>query len=61
MSQNFSYAQIEKLGKYLQKAIKDKSISFLREGNFDQRFISKIAQDCFDRTIYDDLIKEIEK
>jgi len=59
MSQNFSYAQIERLGKYLQKGAKEKRLGFLKTANFDQRFISKLSQDCFGKVINDNLIDKL--
>jgi len=35
---NLSYAQIEKIGKFLQKAAKDKRLGFLKTTSFFQKF-----------------------
>ena len=47
ISQRLSFNQIELLGKFLQKAHKDKRLKFLSSFNFDRRFLSKLVQDCF--------------
>ena len=59
MSQNLSYAQIERIGRYLQKKAKEKHLSFLKTANFDQKLLSKISQDCFGKVISDDLIEKL--
>jgi len=55
MSQRLSFSQIEILGKYLQQSYKEKKLKFLSSSNFDQKFLSKLAQDCFKPIIEEDL------
>ena len=57
MSQRLSFSQIEALGKYLQKAHKEKKLKFLPNFTFDQKFLSQVAKNCF-KPIVEDNIKE---
>lgn len=57
MSQRLSFCQIEALGKFLQKSYKEKTLRFLSGCTFDQRLLSKIAQDCI-KKVFEEEIKE---
>ena len=46
MSQNYSFSQISKLGKFL-KTIKTQGMGFLTKYSFSEQEISKISTDCF--------------
>jgi len=60
LSQNLSFSQIEAIGKYLQKASKEKKLKLLLTNSFDQRFISKISQNCFKIKAEEDLKQKLE-
>jgi len=62
MSQRLSFAQIETIGKFLQKSYKEKRLEFLSNCSncsFDQRLLFKIAQDCFKTAIEEDLKEKL--
>jgi len=40
---NLSYSQIEKIGKYIQKAYQEKKFSFVKPFSFDQRLLSDLT------------------
>ena len=61
MSLNLSYAQIEKIGKFLQTKAKNKKLGFLKTVNFDQRLLSKISQECFGRFFHDNLLEKLSQ
>ena len=61
MSLNLSYLQIEKIGKYLQKAHKNKNLTFLPNFSFDQRLLSQLTQDCFSKVLSEELINQLRK
>lgn len=61
MSQHLSYAQIERIGRFLQKAASEKQLGFLQKANFDQRFLSKISQECFGKAFYNDLLEKLSE
>lgn len=61
MSLNLSYSQIEKIGKFLQKIIKETGLTFLKKSNFDQRFISKISQEFFGKIMNEELINKLSE
>jgi len=58
-SQRLSFSQIEAIGKFLQKGYKEKRLKFLSNSMFDQRFLSKVVQDCFKTAIEEDLKEKL--
>ena len=61
LSENLSYSQVENILKYLQKVAKDNGLKFLKNFNFDQRFLSKITQNCFGPILKEELENKLNQ
>jgi len=58
MSQNYSFAQISKLGRFL-KILKGKGMGFLNRYSFSEKEISKVSTECFGPFIVDQLKEQL--
>ena len=59
MSQNYTFAQISKLGKYLKSIFDSKELDFLKNNSFEEEEISKISSKCFQPFYLSKIIEEI--
>jgi len=59
MTERFSFAQISRLGKYIQDLIVKKQYDFFHEFRFNEKEISKICSSCFGPALLENLKNEL--
>jgi len=61
MAENYSFAQIARLGDFLKEFIKQNKLGFLQSHSFDEEEISKVSRECFRPFFRQQLKEELSK